>query len=80
MGPGVTYSPFRSPTVRQIAVPSTLNGGEYNAAALVTDERHSTYHSDIINISIIEKPSRIGRRLEFWPIGDILLANWRAIA
>src|SRR3954469_24845556 len=39
MGPGVTVSPFRSPKVRQIAVPSTLNGGEYNAAALVTDER-----------------------------------------
>src|SRR5438270_6344835 len=40
MGPGVNFSPFRSPAVRQIAVPSTLNGGEYNAAALVTDERH----------------------------------------
>jgi maleylacetate reductase len=27
MGPGVPFSPFRAPTVRQIAVPSTLIGG-----------------------------------------------------
>jgi alcohol dehydrogenase class IV len=46
MGPGVNYSPFRSPGVRQIAIPSTLNGGEYNAAALVTDERHKLHQPD----------------------------------
>ena len=31
---------FEGPTVRTIAVPSTLNGGEFNAGCLVTDERH----------------------------------------
>src|SRR6266702_7914918 len=60
MGPGVTVSPFRAPKVRQIAVPSTLNGGEYNAAALVTDERHKLkqifVHPEMMPISIILDP------------------------
>jgi alcohol dehydrogenase class IV len=30
---------FRGPTVRMIAIPSTLSGGEYNAGCLVTDTR-----------------------------------------
>ena len=30
---------FRGPSVRMIAVPSTLSGGEYNAGCLVTDTR-----------------------------------------
>jgi maleylacetate reductase len=30
---------FEGPTVRTIAVPSTLNGGEFNGGCLVTDER-----------------------------------------
>ena len=61
MGPGVSYSPFRSPTVRQIAVPSTLNGGEYNAAALVTDERQKLkqifFHPQMMPVSIILDPA-----------------------
>jgi maleylacetate reductase len=61
MGPGVGYSPFRSPTVRQIAVPSTLNGGEYNAAALVTDDRQKLkqifFHPQMMPVSIILDPA-----------------------
>lgn len=61
MGPGVSFSPFRSPKVRQIAVPSTLNGGEYNAAALVTDERQKLkqifFHPQMMPVSIILDPA-----------------------
>jgi maleylacetate reductase len=61
MGPGVNFSPFRSPAVRQIAVPSTLNGGEYNAAALVTDERHKLkqifFHPQMSPVAIILDPA-----------------------
>lgn len=60
MGPGVSHSPFRSPRVRQIAVPSTLNGGEYNAAALVTDERQKLkqifFHPQMMPVAIILDP------------------------
>lgn len=61
MGPSMTQSPFRAPTVRQIAVPSTLNGGEYNAAALVTDERTKLkqifIHPEMMPVSIVLDPS-----------------------
>ncbi len=61
MGPGVNVSPFRSPAVRQIAVPSTLNGGEYNAAALVTDERNKLkqifFHPQMSPVAIILDPA-----------------------
>src|SRR5438270_10441577 len=61
MCPGVTVSPFRSPKVRPIAVPSTLNGGEYNAAALVTDERSRLkqifFHSLMMPVAIILDPA-----------------------
>jgi maleylacetate reductase len=61
MGPGVNVSPFRSPAVRQIAVPSTLNGGEYNAAALVTDERTKLkqifFHPQMSPVAIILDPA-----------------------
>jgi maleylacetate reductase len=61
MGPGVSISPFRSPKVRQIAVPSTLNGGEYNAAALVTDERTKLkqifFHPQMSPVAIILDPA-----------------------
>ena len=61
MGPGVSQSPFRSPRIRQIAVPSTLNGGEYNAAALVTDERQKLkqifFHPQMMPVSIILDPA-----------------------
>src|SRR6266702_6461003 len=61
MGPRVNFSPFRSPGVRQIAIPSTLNGGEYNAAALVTDERHKLkqifFHPQMSPVAIILDPA-----------------------
>lgn len=61
MGPGVSQSPFRAPAVRQIAVPSTLNGGEYNAAALVTDERQKLkqifFHPHMMPVAIILDPA-----------------------
>jgi maleylacetate reductase len=61
MGPGVNFSPFRSPAVRQIAIPSTLNGGEYNAAALVTDERHKLkqifFHPQMSPVAIVLDPA-----------------------
>ena len=61
MGPGVNFSPFLPPTVRHIAVPSTLNGGEYNAAALVTDERHKLkqifFHPQMMPLAIILDPA-----------------------
>lgn len=61
MGPGANFSPFLPPTVRQIAVPSTLNGGEYNAAALVTDERHKLkqifFHPQMMPLAIILDPA-----------------------
>jgi len=61
MGPGVSVSPFRSPAIRQIAIPSTLNGGEYNAAALVTDERHKLkqifFHPQMSPVAIILDPA-----------------------
>ncbi|MGL3106958.1 iron-containing alcohol dehydrogenase [Bradyrhizobium sp. BR 1432] len=60
MGPGVPFSPFRAPTVRQIAVPSTLNGGEYNAGALVTDERTKLkqiyFHPQMSPVAVILDP------------------------
>ena len=61
MAPGISVSPFLPPTVRQIAVPSTLNGGEYNAAALVTDERRKLkqifFHPQMMPLAIILDPA-----------------------
>jgi maleylacetate reductase len=52
---------FHAPSVRQIAIPSTLNGGEYNAAALVTDERTKLkqifFHPQMMPVSIILDPA-----------------------
>ncbi len=52
---------FHVPSVRQIAIPSTLNGGEYNAAALVTDERTKLkqifFHPQMMPVSIILDPA-----------------------
>ncbi|MEC3909221.1 iron-containing alcohol dehydrogenase [Sphingobium sp. CR2-8] len=54
-------TPFRAPRVRQIAVPSTLNGGEHNAASLVTDERTQIkqifFHPLMMPISVILDPA-----------------------
>ena len=53
-------SPFRNPRIRMIAVPSTLNGGEFNAAALVTDTKRKHkqifFHQHMMPISIIFDP------------------------
>lgn len=51
---------FRTPRVRNIAVPTTLSGGEYNAGALVTDTRRKWkqifYHREMMPLSIILDP------------------------
>ena len=48
---------FAAPSVRQIAVPTTLSGGEFNARAGVTDPRlklkQSYMHPGIIPVSVI---------------------------
>ena len=51
---------FRSPRIRQIAVPTTLSAGEFNARAGVTDTRaalkQSFMHPDIIPLAVILDP------------------------
>lgn len=57
---GPRIGPFRAPKVRMVAVPSTLSGGEYNAATLVTDTRRKLKqifsHPLMMPISIILDP------------------------
>lgn len=52
---------FRGPTVRMIAIPSTLSGGEYNAGCLVTDTRRKLkqtfYHPLMMPLAIILDPA-----------------------
>lgn len=52
---------FEGPTVRMIAVPSTLNGGEFNGGCLVTDERHrhkqTFYHYHMMPRAIVLDPA-----------------------
>ncbi|SOE70926.1 Alcohol dehydrogenase, class IV [Burkholderia sp. D7] len=52
---------FRGPSVRMIAIPSTLSGGEYNAGCLVTDTRRALkqtfYHREMMPVSIILDPA-----------------------
>lgn len=54
-------TPFRAPSVRQLSIPSTLNGGEHNAGSLVTDERTKLkqifYHRQMMPISVILDPA-----------------------
>jgi len=61
LAPEMKSSPFRSPGVRQMAIPTTLNGGEYNAAALVTDERTKLkqifVHPQMMPVAIILDPA-----------------------
>lgn len=61
MSPRKGDTPFRAPSVRQIAIPTTLNGGEYNAAALVTDQRTKLkqifFHRLMMPISVILDPA-----------------------
>ncbi|SAL52421.1 iron-containing alcohol dehydrogenase [Caballeronia choica] len=51
---------FRGPSVRMIAVPSSLSGGEYNAGCLVTDSRRKLkqtfYHAKMMPLAIILDP------------------------
>lgn len=58
---GALPGPFRNPSVRMIAVPSTLSGGEYNAGSLVTDTRRKLkqifYHPMMMPLSIILDPA-----------------------
>jgi len=58
---GPRPGPFRNPSVRMIAVPSTLSGGEYNAGTLVTDTRRKLkqifYHPLMMPRSIILDPA-----------------------
>lgn len=37
----VSMAAFRGPSVRMVAIPTTLSGGEYNAGCLVTDPRRN---------------------------------------
>ena len=54
---GPTYRP---PSVRMIAIPSTLSGGEYNAGCLVTDTerklKQTFYHPLMMPLAIILDP------------------------
>lgn len=53
-------SPFGEPPMRMIAVPSTLNGGEFNAGALVTDDvrqlKQIFFHPKMSPITIVLDP------------------------
>jgi maleylacetate reductase len=52
---------FRAPTVRQVAVPTTLSGGEFNARAGITEPRlrlkQSFMHRAIVPESVILDPA-----------------------
>ena len=55
---GIRHLPdYAGPTVRQVAVPTTLSGGEFNARAGITDPRlrlkQSYMHPGIIPVSVI---------------------------
>jgi maleylacetate reductase len=51
---------FRGPSVRMIAAPSTLSGGEYNAGCLVTDTvrelKQSFLHPQMVPLAVILDP------------------------
>jgi maleylacetate reductase len=52
---------YRPPSVRMIAIPSTLSGGEYNAGCLVTDTRRNLkqtfFHPMMMPLAIILDPA-----------------------
>lgn len=56
-----SFPQYRAPKVRQICVPTTLSGGEFNARAGVTDSRlrlkQSFIHPGIIPLSVIFDPA-----------------------
>ncbi|MGF6872776.1 iron-containing alcohol dehydrogenase [Paraburkholderia sp. MM5477-R1] len=51
---------FKGPSVRMIAIPTSLSGGEYNAGCLVTDPRRKLkqtfYHPKMMPLAIILDP------------------------
>jgi maleylacetate reductase len=71
--------PFKGPTVRMIAIPSSLSGGEYNAACLVTDTRRDLkqtfHHPNMMPITIILDPEL----LPFAPEALLLGSGTRAM-
>ncbi|MFM0092038.1 iron-containing alcohol dehydrogenase [Paraburkholderia sediminicola] len=65
---------FRGPTVRMIAVPSSLSGGEYNAGCLVTDVRRKLkqtfYHPKLMPLAIILDPNLLSYAPESLLLGS----------
>jgi alcohol dehydrogenase class IV len=57
----VSAPEFRGPSVRMVAIPTTLSGGEYNAGCLVTDPRRDLkqtfFHRRMMPITIILDPA-----------------------
>jgi maleylacetate reductase len=57
----VSMAAFKGPSVRMIAIPTTLSGGEYNAGCLVTDPRRNLkqtfFHRKMMPIAIILDPA-----------------------
>lgn len=67
-------SNFKGPTVRMIAVPTSLSGGEYNAGCLVTDSRRKLkqtfYHPKMMPIAIILDPALLPHAPEALLLGS----------
>lgn len=65
---------FRGPSVRMIAVPSSLSGGEYNAACLVTDSRRKLkqtfFHAKMMPLAIILDPELLRHAPESLLLGS----------
>jgi len=70
---------FRGPSVRMIAVPSSLSGGEYNAACLVTDGRRKLkqtfFHQKMMPLTIVLDP----QLLRYAPESLLLGSGTRAM-
>jgi maleylacetate reductase len=56
-----TIGQFKGPSIRMIAVPSSLSGGEYNAGCLVTDTRRKLkqtfFHPKLMPLAIVLDPN-----------------------
>ncbi|SOE87906.1 Alcohol dehydrogenase, class IV [Burkholderia sp. YR290] len=65
---------FRGPSVRMIAVPSSLSGGEYNAACLVTDSRRKLkqtfFHGKMMPLTIVLDPELLRHAPESLLLGS----------
>jgi maleylacetate reductase len=70
---------FRGPSVRMIAIPSSLSGGEYNAGCLVTDTRRKLkqtfYHPKMMPVAILLDP----QLLRYAPESLLLGSGTRAM-